>query len=146
MANDVQRKMKNGQILPNFKGEKRKRYEALLRLRDNLYDQIRNLSSSSLVNNKEAGEDLADIGSENFARDMGLALMTEEGRKIALIQDAIQRLIDGTYGDCIDCEGKISSGRLDAIPYAKLCITCKTAREENDGFTPHGKGSEELTE
>lgn len=146
MANDKQQKMKNGQVLPNFRGEKRKRYEDLIRLRDDLYEQIRSLSSASLVTHKEAGEDLADVGSDNFTRDMGLALMTEEGRKIALIQDAIERLIDRTYGQCIDCDGDISSGRLDAIPYAKLCIRCKTAREENDGHPPDSDGSDELTE
>lgn len=131
--------------MPKFRGEKRKRYEALLSLRDELYDQVKDLSSSSLVNSREAGEDLADIGSDNFSRDMGLTLMSEEGKRIALIQDAIQRLIEGDYGECIDCGTKIGSGRLDAIPYAKLCIKCKTFREDNEGMPPEG-GSEELTE
>ena len=139
------RRNSNGRKVPNFRGEKRKRYESLLNLRDELYDQVKDLSSSSLVNSREAGEDLADIGSDNFSRDMGLALMTEEGKRIALIQDAIQRLVDGTYGECIDCGTTIGGGRLDAIPYAKLCIKCKTFREENEGMPPEG-GSEELTE
>jgi DnaK suppressor protein len=73
---------------------------------------------------------------------MGLTLMSEEGRKIALIQDAIQRLIDGSYGECVDCRSKISQGRLDALPYAKLCIQCKTAREQNDNLPPGGQGDE----
>jgi DnaK suppressor protein len=135
-------------VAPNFKGEKKKRYEQLLQLRDELLDQVRNLSSSALTFHREAGEDLADVGSENFSRDMGLALMTEEGHKVALIQDAIERLIDGSYGTCIDCDGSIGSGRLDAIPYAKLCIDCKSIREDYErmGQEPPVKEEEELVE
>ncbi len=127
----------NNHEVPNFRGEKRKRYEELIQLRDNLMEQVRSLSSSSLSYHREAGEDLADVGSENFSRDMGLALMSEEGNKVLLVQEAIERLIDGTYGKCIDCHQKIPAGRLDAIPYAKLCVDCKTVRESNDGMPPY---------
>ncbi len=77
------------------------------------------------------GEELADIGSDNFNREMGLALMTEEGHRIQAIQEAIGRLKDGTYGVCMDCEKKIQPGRLDALPHAKLCVNCKSEREKN---------------
>ncbi len=122
---------------PNFRGEKRKRYEELLQLRDELFDQVRSLSSSSLSYHHEPGEDLADVGSENFSRDMGLALISEEGHKVRLIQEAIERLVDGSYGRCVDCNEDIGVGRLDAIPYAKLCVRCKTIREGNDGMRPY---------
>jgi DnaK suppressor protein len=135
-------------VAPKFKGEKKKRYEQLLQLRDELLDQVRNLSSSALSYRREAGEDLADVGSESFSRDMGLALMTEEGHKVALIQDAIERLLDDSYGTCIDCSGTIGSGRLDAIPYAKLCIDCKSTREDYErmGQEPPAREEGELVE
>lgn len=126
----------NNQKIPEFTGKKKERYEALVQLRDELVEQVRDLSSSSLSYRREPGEDLADVGSENFSRDMGLALMTEEGRKIVLIQDAIQRMVEGTYGTCVDCGKDVGEGRLDAIPYAKLCIDCKAARESNDFVSP----------
>ncbi|MFO7820898.1 MAG: TraR/DksA family transcriptional regulator [Lentisphaeria bacterium] len=123
------------QVVPNFRGKKRKHYDALMELRDELAEQIRGLSSSRDYH-REAGEDLADIGSENFSRDVALSLMSEEGEKIVLIHDAVQRLIEGTYGKCIDCGGDIGEGRLEALPYAKLCIDCKSAREANNGLPP----------
>ena len=125
----------NKQAIPNFRGKKKKYYDALTELYDELIDQVRELSSSRGFHH-EAGEDLADIGSDNFSRDVALSLMSEEGEKIALIQDAVQRLIDGSYGKCIDCGCDIGEGRLEAIPYAKLCIECKTAREANNGLPP----------
>ena len=74
---------------------------------------------------------------------------SEEGKKIFLINDALRRLENGTYGKCIDCGNQIQSGRLDAIPYAKLCLKCKAVREENelDGHVSFGiDKEEELTE
>ncbi len=133
-------------VAPEFTGEKKQRYESLLTLRESLTDQVRNLSDVSLGYHKEAGEDLADIGSENFSRDVGLALMSEEGNKITLIQDAIRRLIDGSYGVCIDCGKKIGKGRLDAIPYAKLCVDCKAEWERNDGMPLRDELDDEVVE
>lgn len=133
-------------IVPEFKGEKKKRYNALMTLRDELTDQVRSLSDSSLGYHKEAGEDLADVGSENFSRDVGLHLMGEEGDKIILIQDAVRRLIDGSYGACIDCGKKISKGRLEALPYAKLCVNCKSEWEANDGMPPREELEDEVVE
>jgi DnaK suppressor protein len=116
---------------PVFRGEKKKHYQKLVDLRDQLVDQIQAISSHSLSSSKQAGEELADIGSDNFNRDMGLALMTEEGKRVQAIQEAIGRLKDGTYGICMDCEKKIQPARLDALPHAKLCVQCKSEKEKN---------------
>ncbi|OPZ26397.1 MAG: RNA polymerase-binding transcription factor [Lentisphaerae bacterium ADurb.BinA184] len=132
--------------IPEFRGAKRKRYETLIQLRDEMMSQFRDLSDASLSYQKEAGEDLADIGSENFARDLSLALMSAEGSKISLIQDAIYRLIEGSYGTCIDCGGHISEARLDAIPYAKLCVNCKEAREKEEEIPAEEEVEEEVVE
>ena len=134
---------------PNYRGEKRKRYEALVDLRDQLIEDVAMLSGENLGVEHNAGEDMADIGSDNFLREIGLNVASEEGKKIFLIQDALRRLEKGTYGKCIDCSGIINPARLDAIPYAKLCLKCKAAREENelDGHVSFGiDKEEELTE
>ncbi len=115
---------------PTLRGEKKKQYEMLVELRDQLVDQIRTISSHSLSSSKQAGEELADIGSDNFNREMELGLMTEETQRIKAIEDAIKRLHDGSYGICEDCDNKINPARLEALPYAKLCINCKSLREK----------------
>lgn len=119
----------HGAAIPVFRGEKKRYFEALQELRNEIIGQVRNLSASSLASTKQAGEELADIGSDNFTRDIGLAMMTEDGKKMQLIQEAIERLQSGTYGVCVDCSGHIAEGRLRAIPYAKLCVDCKAKRE-----------------
>lgn len=44
--------------------------------------------------------------------------------EIDAIEGALDRIADGTYGVCAKCEGAISVGRLDALPYARTCIEC----------------------
>ncbi len=117
---------------PKYRGEKRKRYQQLVELKDFLIDQVSQISGASLSHQHSPGEDMADVGSDNFIREIGLTVATEEGKRILLIQDALRALADGRYGKCIDCSVEIESGRLDAIPYAKLCVKCKSIREEEE--------------
>src|SRR3989339_1495344 len=77
-------------------------HDALLDLRSQMAAQIRSLSASSLTSNKQAGEELADVGSDDFMRDTELALMGEEEKRLDLIERALQRIEEGSYGICQD--------------------------------------------
>lgn len=48
-------------------------------------------------------------------------------RRITATQRALLRVEDGSYGECLQCGGDISAGRLEARPESVLCITCKSA-------------------
>jgi DnaK suppressor protein len=117
-------------------GDNAHHYRKLIDLRDSMIHDVRALSERSLNSTKAAGEELADIGSENFLREMELSLVSEEGRTLNLILGALRRLQDDSFGICEDCEKPIPEGRLKAIPYARLCVSCKSAREENGGLPP----------
>lgn len=54
-------------------------------------------------------------------------------RQIASVNRALERIENGTYGECVRCGGEISSARLEARPEAALCIHC--ARQEQEGAT-----------
>jgi len=80
---------------------------------------------------------MADYGGENFRRDVELQMLTEEGNVVELIEDAITRLMEGNYGNCVDCDDKIPHGRLEVKPYALYCTNCKSIREKHDGNNPN---------
>ena len=73
---------------------------------------------------------MADVSSDNFRHEMELQMLTENGNTIKLIDDAIERLVNGEYGICMDCGEPISEARLMARPYAVFCIKCKSRHEE----------------
>jgi len=98
-------------------------------------------SSEALSNNHDAGEKgmsthMADLGSDNALHDMELSMITDEGNVLETIDEAIERLLNGEYGICLDCGAEIGDERLEAKPYACFCINCKSAREKNGGMRP----------
>ena len=69
---------------------------------------------------------MADIGSDNFEQEFTLSLMENDEETLDLIEAALERIEDGTYGSCTECGGRIPKTRLNAIPYTPHCIKCAT--------------------
>ena len=77
-------------------------------------------------------KDLADIASDDMDRKMIEAIGSQELRRLRMIDAAITRIKQGKYGVCIKCSKKIPKERLEAIPYAIMCIDCKSAEEKRN--------------
>ena len=77
-------------------------------------------------------KDLADIAAEDIDRKTLEALGTQELRRLQLIESALARVENKKYGLCARCSKKIPRERLEAIPYALLCIECKSSEERRN--------------
>lgn len=104
--------------------------ESLFALRRSIMQRIRH-SSSHLESGHQAGDEGAEIGSDDFIRETGIQIMTEDARKLESIALALRNMDAGTYGICQDCSKQIGDARLKAKPYARYCIDCKSLREKN---------------
>ena len=76
---------------------------------------------------------LAELGSDNSDQELTLSLLGSDKEALDKIEAAIERIGDGSYGRCEECDAKIPKSRLDAIPYAAQCIQCASRREERQG-------------
>lgn len=85
------------------------------------------LSEASGENNYR--DHMADQGSATFDRELDLSLEENLRDSLAAVRHALARMHDGTYGVCEQCSVEIPGERLEAIPTATLCITCKSAEE-----------------
>jgi DnaK suppressor protein len=63
------------------------------------------------------------------ARDLEFALDARETAELAAVDDALKRIEDGVYGQCVDCGVEISTARLRAAPEAPRCIGCQEKLE-----------------
>jgi len=72
---------------------------------------------------------LADLGTDSHEQDISLGLMENESDEIHEIQEAFERIKDGSFGLCETCRKKIPKERLRAIPYTRLCVSCKKKEE-----------------
>ena len=124
-------------VIPNFEGMDKVHYERLIQARDIVSGQMRyhaeNALDCSTLEKRGVTTHMADVSSENSRHEMELRLLTEEGDVLGLIEAAIRRLIDGTYGKCQECGEPIAEARLEVRPYAIYCTKCKSIREKNGG-------------
>ena len=74
---------------------------------------------------------MADMATDNFDREFSLDIASAEQILLNRIDEALQKIDEGSYGTCENCEKPISFKRLKAVPYAKLCIKCKEDEEKN---------------
>jgi RNA polymerase-binding protein DksA len=84
---------------------------------------------------EETGEDavfdnhLADTATETYDRELDYTLEENAEHVLGDIDAALERIEDGTYGTCTNCGRQIPAERLEARPYATLCIDCQRERE-----------------
>jgi DnaK suppressor protein len=80
---------------------------------------------------------MADVGTDNFDIENTLELMDSERKLLRQIDEALQRIEEGTYLICCGCNKPISNKRLKAVPWAKYCVDCARIAEES----PHPKSA-----
>ena len=76
-----------------------------------------------------AGDDQADSGSKTAERDAATSLLRTLLDRRTQAEHAMQRLDDGTYGNCEGCSNPIPVERLEVFPSATTCVNCKQNRE-----------------
>lgn len=90
---------------------------------------LRPLQSSMEQHNGRQG-DMADQASGNNEVHIQLKLKQTDAKILQAIDEALQRIERGTYGLCRDCGGPIAEARLNAIPWTRVCITCKEKQKQ----------------
>lgn len=87
---------------------------------------------SSVTHLKEESRDFADQASMGSDTDFTFRLRERESRLILKVIEALERLDQGVFGICEECDREISVERLKARPIATLCIECKRAQEASE--------------
>ena len=102
------------------------------RLRDELSEmeehQVKN-EEKPIADVAGYDDDLVDVATETFEREKELALESSVQGMLEMVEGALQKIREGTYGICEGCGNPIDGNRLRAIPYARLCIRCKEKEE-----------------
>jgi len=69
--------------------------------------------------------DVVDAALDSAQDEISSQLAEVESRELASIEQALERIREGTFGICDGCNGKIPVARLNALPYAIYCIECQ---------------------
>ncbi len=103
-------------------------------LEDEREELIKDILKTKNVTNREhdIGDEI-DNSVEDQARELVLLLQDRERDKLELINDALQRMDEGEYGICEECDEQIPIKRLTVLPFARLCVGCQEELERHQG-------------
>lgn len=110
----------------------------LLEKREELQGDITHIAEETLKKSqKDASGDIsgysfhmADVATDNYDREFSLGLASKERNVLFDINNALDKLQEGTFGLCEICKKPISKVRLRAVPYATLCLKCQQSKEK----------------
>ncbi len=107
----------------------------LLNLRARVGGDVSSLQNSAMSDqslgaaNSSIPSHIADAGSDAFDQDNTLRLIDNETVALNLIDEALERVNNGTFGFCTNCNAKIGKMRIQVLPYTPYCIKCANEME-----------------
>jgi DnaK suppressor protein len=126
------------------------RKDALLRLHSRLVarrDALRKALTGDMEGFRQFAAmdvvgDNVDAAVDTANDEISSQLVEIESRELGQIEHALQRIVEGAYGRCEFCNGKIAEARLNALPYTNSCIDCQRENERNG--QAFGAGAEDI--
>ncbi len=111
----------------------------LQRLEEKLLQQ-RSLLERSMLTAVEQGrqtvadatQDVADQAVSSYQKELLFSQGTTGHAQLSQIRFALERMNDGTYGECLQCSNPIGDKRLEAVPWASYCIACQEKIENGE--------------
>jgi DnaK suppressor protein len=83
---------------------------------------------------READEDptvdLADKAANSYTKEFLFGQTHNDRTQLALVDDALTRVKDGSFGECNSCHEELQQKRLEAVPWTRYCISCQEKKEQ----------------
>ena len=95
-----------------------------------LSDELAKARSAEVETTEESTQDIADKAVSSYTREFLYSLTDGERTVLLQIDEALNRVDDGTYGSCVNCGAPISEKRLVAVPWTPHCVDCQELAEK----------------
>lgn len=107
--------------------------QELVRLKEEILENLmsENEDFQALIKDIDP-KDMADVATEDIDRKTLETLSSRDVKRLRLIDSAVSRIHNGRYGVCMRCNKRIPKERLEAIPYALMCIECQSSDERRN--------------
>jgi DnaK suppressor protein len=79
---------------------------------------------------EEATQDIADKATNSYTKEFLFHQSNADRNQLQLVNDALGRIREGTFGECATCGEELNLKRLEAVPWASLCISCQEKVEQ----------------
>lgn len=113
--------------------------QSVRRFKDRLLQQKRALEHSTLSAVEqgretvtEEAQDTADQAVVSYQKELLFTRSTHDHGQLTLVEKALERLKEGSFGECVECRNKIGAKRLEALPWTPYCIDCQEKVERGE--------------
>ena len=96
----------------------------LLKEREDIIGEVKQIHESSKEMGQDGIQDIGDEAANIYNKQILLSLSENERVRLQDVDEALDRIANGTYGTCEECGGPISLKRLEVRPVAKYCVPC----------------------
>lgn len=103
--------------------------DKLLDRRVGLVGQVQEAELYSRERDSEATQDPADMAANAYTKELLVSMSDNDRKLLNLVDEALERIEGGEYGKCAHCGNPLPEKRLDAVPWARLCISCQDLQE-----------------
>src|SRR6267142_2163442 len=103
--------------------------EKLMDRRESLVGQVQQAELYSRERDSEATQDPADMAANAYTKELLVSMSDNDRQLLNLIDESLERIEAGSYGKCVRCGAPLSDKRLEALPWARHCITCQDLHE-----------------
>jgi len=80
----------------------------------------------------EATQDIADKAANSYTKEFLFHQSDENRRMLQLVNEALERVKDGSFGQCVACQQEVQQKRLEAVPWARHCIECQEKQDQGE--------------
>jgi DnaK suppressor protein len=103
-----------------------------LRFRDRAENEARSF-------NDDGPQDTADLSLKSLSKEALFEQSSQKRLLVRMIDSALQRIAEGTFGICVACGEDISRKRLAALPWTEYCLRCQEGLEQTGGVELYAK-------
>jgi DnaK suppressor protein len=104
--------------------------DALRRKQQELVDSYERDKAAGNAQPDDGIQDLADKAASAYSKELNFSLSDAERNSLKLVEEALDRVREGTFGSCTNCGNTIGEKRLQAIPWTAYCIDCQELVEK----------------
>jgi DnaK suppressor protein len=115
----------------NLMDKKRLEYykKKLVTRREELLRTIARTQQEGREADEDSTVDLADKAANSYTKEFLFGQTHNERSLLQLVDDALTRIRENTFGECISCHEELQQKRLEAVPWTRYCITCQEKKE-----------------
>lgn len=82
------------------------------------------------IADQDSAQDIADRAANSYTKEFLFSQSNNERQLLQMVETALARIREGSFGECVSCGNEINAKRLEAVPWTRYCIECQEKKEK----------------